>query len=70
MNGRMPVIGVGGVFTAQDAYEKIRAGANLVEIWTGMVYEGPAIVRNINLGLLRLLERDGFDNIGEAVGTE
>ena len=68
--GRMPIIGVGGVFTAGDAYEKIRAGASLVEIWTGMVYEGPAIVRNINRGLLRLLERDGFDNIGEAVGTE
>jgi len=68
--GRMPVIGVGGVFTAEDAYEKIRAGASLVEIWTGMVYEGPAIVRNINRGLLRLLARDGFDNIAEAVGTE
>ena len=68
--GRMPVIGVGGVFTAEDAYEKIRAGASLVEIWTGMVYEGPAITRNINRGLLRLLARDGFDNIAEAVGTE
>jgi dihydroorotate dehydrogenase len=68
--GRMPVIGVGGVFTAEDAYEKIRAGASLVEIWTGMVYEGPAITRNINGGLLRLLVRDGFDNIAEAVGTE
>jgi dihydroorotate dehydrogenase len=70
MNGRMPIIGVGGVFTAEDAYEKIRAGASLVEIWTGMVYEGPAITRNINRGLLRLLARDGFDNIAEAVGTE
>jgi dihydroorotate dehydrogenase len=68
--GRMPVVGVGGVFTAEDAYEKIRAGAGLVEIWTGMVYEGPAIVRDINRGLLRLLARDGFDNIAEAVGTE
>ena len=68
--GRMPVIGVGGVFTAEDAYEKIRAGASLVEIWTGMVYEGPAITRNINRGLLRLLARDGFDNIAEAVGME
>src|ERR1017187_2183471 len=69
-NGRMPVIGVGGIFTAEDAYEKIRAGASLVEIWTGMVYEGPAIVRNINCGLLRLLARDGFESIAEAVGTE
>ncbi|MGA2139060.1 MAG: quinone-dependent dihydroorotate dehydrogenase [Verrucomicrobiia bacterium] len=68
--GRMPVIGVGGIFTAEDAYEKIRAGASLIEIWTGIVYEGPAITRNINRGLLRLLARDGFDNIAEAVGTE
>lgn len=66
----MPVIGVGGIFTAEDAYEKIRAGASLIEIWTGIVYEGPAITRNINRGLLRLLARDGFDNIAEAVGTE
>ena len=68
--GRMPVIGAGGVFTAEDAYEKIHAGASLGEIWTGMIYEGPAITRNINRGLLRLLARDGFDNIAEAVGTE
>jgi dihydroorotate dehydrogenase len=70
MKSRMPVIGVGGVFTAEDAYEKIRAGASLVEIWTGMVYEGPAIVCNINRGLLRLLARDGLESIAEAVGTE
>jgi dihydroorotate dehydrogenase len=68
--GRLPIIGVGGIFTAEDAYEKIRAGASLVEVWTGLVYEGPAIVRNINHGLLRLLERDGLDSIAEAVGTE
>jgi len=68
--GKLPIIGVGGIFTAQDAYEKIRAGASLVEVWTGLIYEGPAIVRNINRGLLRLLARDGFGNIAEAVGTE
>jgi dihydroorotate dehydrogenase len=68
--GQLPIIGVGGVFTAKDAYEKIRAGASLVEVWTGLIYEGPAIVGNINRGLLRLLERDGFHNIAEAVGTE
>jgi dihydroorotate dehydrogenase len=67
---KLPIIGVGGIFTAADAYEKIRAGASLVEVWTGMVYEGPAIVRNINRGLLRLLERDGFGSMVEAVGTE
>ena len=69
-HGRLPIIGVGGIFTAADAYEKIRAGASLVEVWTGMVYEGPAIVRNINQGLLRLLARDGFGSIAEAVGAE
>jgi dihydroorotate dehydrogenase len=69
-HGRIPIIGVGGIFTAKDAYGKIRAGACLVEVWTGMIYEGPSIVRNINRGLLRLLERDGFGTIAEAVGTE
>jgi dihydroorotate dehydrogenase len=69
-NGQVPIIGVGGVFTAEDAYEKIRAGASLVEVWTGMIYEGPAIVRTINRELLRLLERDGFGSMAEAVGTE
>jgi dihydroorotate dehydrogenase len=68
--GQLPIVGVGGVFTAEDAYEKIRAGASLVEIWTGMIYEGPGIVGAINRGLLQLLARDGFRNIAEAVGTE
>jgi dihydroorotate dehydrogenase len=70
MKGRVPVIGVGGIFTAQDAYEKIRAGARLIEVWTGMIYEGPSLARNINSGLLRLLERDGFGSMADAVGTE
>jgi len=65
-----PVIGVGGVFTAQDAYEKIRAGASLVQLYTGFVYRGPGIARDINHGLLRLLERDGFDSITDAVGVD
>lgn len=67
---KIPVIGVGGIFTAEDAYEKIRAGASLVEVWTGMIYEGPSIVTQINHGLLRLLDRDGFYNVSEAVGAE
>jgi dihydroorotate dehydrogenase len=68
--GRLPIIGVGGIFTAADAYEKTRAGACLVEVWTGMIFEGPSIVRNINHGLLRLLARDGFGTMADAVGTE
>jgi dihydroorotate dehydrogenase len=67
---KMPIIGVGGIFSAADAYEKIRAGASLVEVWTGLIYEGPALLRDINRGLLQLLERDGFGSIAEAVGAE
>ena len=66
--GRMPVIGVGGIFTAEDAYDKIKAGARAVQIYTGWIYEGPGAVKWINQGLLRLLERDGLTNISEAVG--
>ena len=65
----VPVVGVGGVFTAEDAYRKIRAGATLVQLYTGLIYRGPAIARDINRGLLRLLERDGFDHVSEAVGA-
>ncbi len=68
--GRLPVIGVGGIFNAADAYEKIKAGAAAVEIYTGFIYEGPGAVKRINRGLLKLLERDGFKNIPEAVGVE
>ena len=67
--GELPIIGVGGVFTAEDAYEKIQAGASAVQILTGFVYEGPGAVKRINLGLLKLIERDGSKNIAEAVGS-
>ncbi len=67
--GKLPIIGVGGVFNAQHAYDKIRAGANLIQLYTGMIYEGPEIANRINAGLIDLLERDGFNNITEAVGT-
>lgn len=67
--GRVPVVGAGGIFTAADAYEKIQAGASAVQIYTGFVYEGPAAVKHINRGLLRLMERDGFKSIADAVGS-
>jgi dihydroorotate dehydrogenase len=67
--GLVPVIGVGGVATAEDAYEHIRAGANLVELYTALVYEGPRVVSRIKQGLLALLERDRVNSISEAVGT-
>jgi dihydroorotate dehydrogenase len=66
--GRLALIGVGGIFSAEDAYEKILAGASLVEVYTGFIYQGPATARAINQGLLRLLKRDGFSSIEEAVG--
>jgi dihydroorotate dehydrogenase len=67
--GKLPIIGVGGIFHAEDAYEKIKAGANAVQIYTGWIYEGPGAVKRINKGLLRLLERDGFKSISEVVGV-
>jgi dihydroorotate dehydrogenase len=68
--GQVPVIGVGGIFNADDAYEKIKAGASAVQIYTGWIYEGPGAVKRINQGLRRLLERDGFKQISQAVGVE
>jgi dihydroorotate dehydrogenase len=68
--GDVPVIGVGGIDSPEEAYARIRAGASLVQIYTGLVYEGPGLVRRINRRLLRLLERDGFDNVSQAVGAD
>jgi dihydroorotate dehydrogenase len=66
----VPVVGVGGVASAEGAYRKIRAGASLVQLYTGLVYEGPTLAREINRGLLDLLERDGFDSVADAVGAD
>ena len=63
------MIGGGGIFSAEDAYEKIRLGASLVQVYSGWIYRGPNLIPDINNGLLRLLERDGFKHIQEAVGT-
>jgi len=65
-----PIIGVGGISDAEGAYKKIRAGASIVQLYTGLVFEGPAIARDINQGLLELLDRDGFGSIDEAVGVD
>jgi dihydroorotate dehydrogenase len=70
VGGRLPVIGVGGIASAEEAYARIRAGASLLQLYTGLVYEGPSVVRKINSGLARLLRRDGFVSVTEAVGTE
>lgn len=68
--GTLPIVGVGGVFTPQDTYAKIRAGASLVEVYTALIYEGPALPRRLNAGLLELLRRDGLTHISEAVGVD
>lgn len=67
-NGQIPIIGVGGIETAQDAFEKICAGASLVQIYTGMIYQGPLIARDICAGLDEILKSKGFSRICEAVG--
>ena len=66
----VPVIGVGGITDAESAYEKIRAGASIVQLYTGLVYEGPTVARDINEGVLERLERDGFDRVEQAVGAD
>ena len=68
--GEIPLIGVGGIADADDAWERIRAGASLVQLYSAMVYEGPGIARRIAQGLAERLERERFANIAEAVGTE
>jgi len=67
--GRLPIIGVGGIFTAGDAYAMITAGASLVELYTGFVYGGPAAPRTVARGLVALLDRDGFRTLTDAVGA-
>lgn len=69
-DGALPVIGVGGIFDANDAYAHLRAGARLVQLYTGFVYGGPTVARDINRGLLHLLARDGARHVGEVVGSD
>jgi dihydroorotate dehydrogenase len=67
-DGSLPIVGVGGIFTAKDAWEKICAGASLIQLYTGFIYEGPSVARRINEGLLEILRREGFASLDEAVG--
>jgi dihydroorotate dehydrogenase len=68
--GAIPLIGVGGISSAEDAYARIRAGASLVQVYSALVYEGPGLAKAINRGLASLLKRDGFANIADAVGAD
>jgi dihydroorotate dehydrogenase len=64
----LPIIGVGGVFTAHDAWEKICAGASLIQLYTGFIYEGPGVAKRINSGLQEILKRKGFNSLDDAIG--
>ncbi|MBL4639076.1 MAG: quinone-dependent dihydroorotate dehydrogenase [Kordiimonadaceae bacterium] len=68
--GQVPLIGVGGIATGADAYAKIRAGASLVQLYSALVYQGPALVRHIKADLAACLEKDGFKNVSDAVGAD
>ncbi|MDE2435028.1 MAG: quinone-dependent dihydroorotate dehydrogenase [Sphingomonadales bacterium] len=68
--GAMPLVGVGGIATADEAWARIRAGASLVQLYSAMAYDGPGIARTITRGLERLMKRDGFATIADAVGSE
>ncbi|MEM8613380.1 MAG: quinone-dependent dihydroorotate dehydrogenase, partial [Cyanobacteria bacterium P01_H01_bin.105] len=67
-HGQLPIVGVGGIFTADDAWEKITAGASLLQVYTGWIYEGPWMVKNILKGLLSKLDEHGLDTIQDAIG--
>jgi dihydroorotate dehydrogenase len=66
---KLIIIGVGGIFSAEDAYEKIKLGASLLQLITGMIYEGPGLIGEINEQLVRLLQKDGYTNLSEAIGA-
>ncbi|MBW7477711.1 quinone-dependent dihydroorotate dehydrogenase [Paenibacillus oenotherae] len=68
--GKLPIIGSGGIFSADDAYDKIRAGASLVEIYTALIYKGPELLREMAQGLKERLRRDGLRHITEAIGAD
>jgi dihydroorotate dehydrogenase len=69
-DGRIPLIGVGGIASADDAYARIRAGASLVQIYSAMVFAGPMLARAINRGVAERLRRDGFATVADAVGVD
>lgn len=68
--GSLPIVGAGGIFTAEDAFAKLAAGASLVQVYTGFIYEGPTLARRINRGLVRLMQHHGFGTIAAVTGSE
>jgi dihydroorotate dehydrogenase len=68
--GKLPLVGVGGISSGDDAYAKIRAGATLVQLYTALVYQGPALITRIGARLEELLARDGLSRIADVVGAD
>ena len=68
--GKTTLISVGGIDSAQEAYRRIRAGANLVQIYSAFIFQGPKLLRDINQGLIALMQKDGFSSINEAIGAD
>lgn len=68
--GKTVLISSGGIYSAEEAYERIKYGASLVQIYTSFIFKGPTIARDINAGLINLLKNDGFSNINQAIGVE
>ena len=69
IKGKIEIIGVGGINSGMTAYEKLKSGANLLQLYTGMVYEGPGIVKKIKTELIDILEKEKIKNVSEIVGT-
>jgi len=67
--GKIPIIGVGGISSGCEAYDKIRAGASLLQLYSALVFKGPSVAHSINNELLNCLKTDGYKNISEAIGT-
>jgi len=68
-SGKMPIIGVGGIFNAADAWEKLIAGASLIQLYTGLIYEGPGIAASIVQGLVQQMEAEGFSRLKDVIGS-
>lgn len=70
LDGSIPIIGAGGIASGEQAYEKIKAGASLIQIYSGMIYEGPSLIPSINKRIVQLLKEDGLNNISDAIGID
>ena len=68
--GKVPIVSVGGIDSAEEAYKRIKAGASLLQVYSGIIYKGPGLIREINEGITKFLEEDGFSHISEAIGAD